>query len=157
MKNLQPLMTHALFQHLHHRSRIAGFRFTDQKVEVLRHDHIAMDTEPVLLPRVFEYFQECLLDAVVIQQRDAPVTAARDEVQVMCTVTALQMGRHGQVECTNRKDSGSVTYYTNPRVSGCPILSHRLGKGGVMNVDSTARCPEFGCPILFPSVGKRVG
>ena len=55
-KNVQPLMTHALFQHLHHRSRIAGFRFTDQKVEVLRHDHIAMDTEPVLLPRVFEYF-----------------------------------------------------------------------------------------------------
>ena len=43
-------MTHPLFEHLHHRPRIAGFRFTYEQVKVLRHDHVAIDTKSVFLP-----------------------------------------------------------------------------------------------------------
>ena len=62
----------ALFQHLHRQRRRAEFGFIDQKVNVLRHDHITDDDKAI----------------------PAPITTEGDEVEVSLTVVTLETAMH---------------------------------------------------------------
>ena len=48
----------ALFQDLHHGGGRPLFRFADQQVKVLRHDHVSDDHKLVTLAGVLQDFQE---------------------------------------------------------------------------------------------------
>jgi len=53
----------ALLQHLHHRGRGARVRLGDQKVDVLRHHHVADHDEVILRAGLFQDGQEAVTTA----------------------------------------------------------------------------------------------
>jgi hypothetical protein len=88
-------MRHTLFQDLEHLSGIANFRSPDDQVEVLRHQHVSVHAESVPPAGLFENREKYLLDAIVGEQRFAPVTTAGDEVRAARIVMAFEPRRHG--------------------------------------------------------------
>jgi len=102
-------------------------------VEVLRHNHVPVDAELILLSSLLQNCEECLLDAIVTKQRRAPVTTAGDEVRPLCAVTAFQVRGHNQVECMGQLGPDSVIYDTDQ----CVFDGRRIGDvklGGVKRV-----------------------
>ena len=64
--------------------------FTQQKVDVLRHDHIGVDVEVVLPSRRFERREEGIARLGRTEMWKAPVAGKRDEVVVAKPITTLQ-------------------------------------------------------------------
>ncbi len=85
-----------LLQDLQYRRRRTCFRLTDEKVDVFRHDCIPHQREAVAISNFAENLHEEVSRASGTQQRQAPVTTARDEVQVALSVPPFQSFGHGE-------------------------------------------------------------
>jgi hypothetical protein len=70
-----------LFQDLKDFPGIPHFWVADEHVEVFRHEHISVHTEAVPPASLFEDGEKCILDAIVGEQRPAPIATAGDEVR----------------------------------------------------------------------------
>jgi hypothetical protein len=81
---------HALLQSLHHRRWIPHLRLADQQMNVFRHHHVAHQRELVTGPHLIENPQENVPLLRTTQQRAAPITTTRDEMQMALAITALQ-------------------------------------------------------------------
>jgi hypothetical protein len=63
-------------------------------MDVLRHEDIAEDVEPVFLTDALEGFEEDVAGVVVVQVGEALVTTEGDEVVVTEGVKAFEVARH---------------------------------------------------------------
>ncbi len=84
----------ALFQNLHRRRWTAHLRLSNQKMNVLRHDHIADHHEAITLACLFQNVHEPVATARRVQQGQSPVARASNKVQVVRPISAMQAGRH---------------------------------------------------------------
>ena len=84
----------ALFQHLHRQRRRAKFGFIDQKVNVLRHDHITDDDKAIPAANLFQDFEKPVTNRRLSQERLSPITTEGNEMEVSVTVVTLKMGTH---------------------------------------------------------------
>ena len=69
-------------------------RFTDEKVDVVRHDNIAVDAKPVVASNAFERDLEGMLGRVRHEGLPAMIAAEGNEVSLSGLVKALQSPRH---------------------------------------------------------------
>jgi hypothetical protein len=79
----------ALFQGLHHVGRSSHIRLADQQVDVLGHHHKSEQREIVPATDRGEDLEKAVPGTSGSQQRQSPVAAERDEVQVARAVPAL--------------------------------------------------------------------
>ena len=70
----------AQFQGLHHGRRILLLRFTDEKVDVLRHDHVAHDDKPITPANLLQDREKQIATACAAQQRLPPAATTSDEM-----------------------------------------------------------------------------
>jgi hypothetical protein len=90
----QERVRRAPLENLHDSRWSADFRFRDQKVNMFGHHDISDDHEPVLLPRLFEYYKESFACARRIEEGQTVIARVRDKVQVIGTISPMQAGRH---------------------------------------------------------------
>ena len=90
----------ALLYHLHHGGRSSDFWFRDQQVDVLRHDDVPDDHEPVALAGLLQHGEEAITAERRAQKRQSPVTRTGDKVQVMSAVGAMQAAGHDKTHRT---------------------------------------------------------
>ena len=79
----------ALLKHLHDRGRVTDFRFTDQQMKMLGHDHVSQHDKAIAHPRLFQNAQEQIAPPGAIEPPMALITAASDEVQVAVMIEAF--------------------------------------------------------------------
>jgi len=77
-----------------HRGGRDALRLPHQKVYVLGHDHIAHQSEIILLADFLQHLNHSVAGSLRCQQRQTPVTTERDEMQVTPAVVSLQVSRH---------------------------------------------------------------
>jgi hypothetical protein len=82
LKDLSGLMRHPLFQDLYDPSSVAHIGAADEQMEMLPHEHVAVDTESVPTASILQHCQKYFFDAVVVKQWLAPVATASDEVRL---------------------------------------------------------------------------
>src|SRR6266436_1607138 len=80
----------SLFQHLHDDRRRSLGWFGDKEVDMLRHDDESYQGKTVEVAHFVQNLDEEVHGAGRAEQRHAPVTTARDEVQMALSVPALQ-------------------------------------------------------------------
>ena len=73
-------MRNPLLQHLHYHGNGISFRFTDQYVDVLRHDDVSDHVEAVASAHLLEDFQKYIACTGTAQERLALIAARGDEV-----------------------------------------------------------------------------
>ena len=66
-QNLPGLMRHPLFEYLENLSDISDLRFGNQKMEMFRHQHVAVHTEIELRSSFLKDSQQALFDAVIVE------------------------------------------------------------------------------------------
>jgi len=81
---------------LHHGGRSALLRFTDQKMEVLRHHDASENNEAVPCTHLLQSFEEEIAQVRCAQERLPMIATAGDEVQVAGAVVALEIFWHSQ-------------------------------------------------------------
>ncbi len=74
---------------LHYDRGVPLLRFTDQKMNVLGHDHITDNDELVALAHPLQHGQEHIATARRGEKRLSPITAAGDEMQVSGSIVAF--------------------------------------------------------------------
>jgi hypothetical protein len=84
----------ALLQNLHHRGRVSDLRLTDEQMKMFGHHDLAHNYEPVALADLRES-KERHHSCEQISRRAIAGNRARDKVQVMCSVGAMQASGHG--------------------------------------------------------------
>src|SRR5579864_4174975 len=85
-----------LLQHLQHNRQLSPLRFTDQKMNMLWHDHITVDIELIPASRLLQRALEFITRRRGSQQRLSVVAAECDEMQTPCFLKPLQSPRHAQ-------------------------------------------------------------
>ena len=73
----------------------ASLRLAHQQVNVLGHDYVSIDEEPVLHSRLFEGLLEHLRRSGPSEKRLSPVTTERNEMKTAGVLEALEAPRHG--------------------------------------------------------------
>ncbi len=86
----------AQLNRLHHGGRSALLRFTDQKMEVLRHHDASENNEAVPCTHLLQSFEEEIAQVRCAQERLPMIATAGDEVQVAGAVVALEIFWHSQ-------------------------------------------------------------
>src|SRR5439155_22467006 len=79
------LTRHALLQHLHDGRDGSTYRFTDQQVKVLGHDHIAGNNEIVFAPDFFKNLEEEISSSRRFQELSATIATACNEMTLAAT------------------------------------------------------------------------
>lgn len=79
-----------LLQHLHDGAWRADIRLTDQQVDVCGHDHVSQQGKVVVVASFAEDFEEEVAPPSGREERETPITAASDEMQVIPAVAAFQ-------------------------------------------------------------------
>ena len=79
-----------LFQNLNDRGRGSFSRLADEQVDMLRHDDVTHQGEPVTVAHFVKNMDESISSANRAQQRQASVTTEGDEMQMVLSVPALQ-------------------------------------------------------------------
>jgi hypothetical protein len=67
-----------------------AFRFADEEMDVLGHDHISADKESVPLANALECVLEDVAGARVGQERVTVMTAESQEVETLCLLEPLE-------------------------------------------------------------------
>jgi hypothetical protein len=121
-----------LFEHLHHRRQFPALRLADQKVYMLRHNHVARDVVAVPAADTFQIMLERVSRANGIEQLHSPVTTERDEVQTFLTLVSDGLNVHS-LECSPQSVThpvaksatragqphfGTTSYFTNASPCG---------------------------------------
>ena len=88
------LTRHALLQHLHDGRDGSTYRFTDQQVKVLGHDHIAGNNEIVFAPDFFKNLEEEISSSRRFQELSATIATACNEMEFTATMKSLQPFGH---------------------------------------------------------------
>jgi len=83
-----------VLQSLHDDRRVGAFGFTDEQMDVLRHDDVSDQDESVAAPYLLEHTQKKVAVARIAQQWLTPVAAGGDEVEITGSVVAAQTRRH---------------------------------------------------------------
>jgi hypothetical protein len=109
----------ALLQDLHDGGRRALSRLANEQVNVIGHHDIAREGKPVTVTNLAQNLHEHILGARRGKQRQSPVTAARNEVQVAQSVATPQAFRHDRCNqkprpCKSRKDRAPQVQNLNP-------------------------------------------
>ena len=94
LSTLVKQLCESLLDDLHNYRRIANLRFGDQKMKVLRHDHIAKDDKTVFSARLLQDSQQRIAAFDCFQPRPSMKRAARNEVQVGSSIPTLQASGH---------------------------------------------------------------
>jgi hypothetical protein len=81
---------YALLQTLHDRGRSAGIRLGNKQMNVLRHNDVPNQQEPVFLPYLVQLLQKEVSRPGRSEERLSPEAAAGDEVQMMVAIPAFQ-------------------------------------------------------------------
>ena len=84
----------AEFQRLYGPRQRSLWRLADQEMNVFGHHHVADDHPLVTLPNLFQHFHEQVTARAAGQPRLSPVTAKRQEVQIVSALSALQTPWH---------------------------------------------------------------
>jgi len=87
---------HALLQDLHDGGSSALARLANEQVNVVRHDDVTHEREPVTVAHFAQNPHKQILRARRGKQGQPSVTAARDEVEVSQSVPTSQAFRHGK-------------------------------------------------------------
>jgi hypothetical protein len=87
------LFRKGLFDDLHDNRWIAHFGLGDEQMKVFGHNHVSVD-EAKLRTCFFQYVEEPISTFRCTQNGLTPVAAAGDEMQVLCTVVAMELSRH---------------------------------------------------------------
>src|SRR5581483_2357598 len=77
---------------LYHRGRRALFGFADQKVNMIRHDHISDNHEPITLTHLLQHLKKEIATLCASQKRSSSITTPGDEMQIVVSVKPFQMG-----------------------------------------------------------------
>jgi hypothetical protein len=127
----------AQFERLHHRRWILFFWFTDEQVNVLGHDHVSHNDEPIALAHLFEHGEKQVATFLCVKQRTALITTAGDEVQVSGSIKTFGLAVHSnKVEA--RKSRRSDRTHRSPVMKvdsrDSPLLEKRekVGTPGVL-------------------------
>lgn len=83
-----------LLQHLHNPGRILNFWFADQKVDVLRHDHVAGYDKLIFLACLLKDFKKHITVRGWPEKREPSVTGTGNEMPVALSVNADESFRH---------------------------------------------------------------
>jgi len=92
--NLAQLPRNILFEHLQCNRKLRPFRFGDQQMNMLWHDHVSRNVEPVPLPCPFQSLLEDVAGSRRPQARRALITAKRERVQTPRFLKSLESPRH---------------------------------------------------------------
>ena len=108
----------ALLQHLHHGRRSAHPRLADEQMNMFGHHHVAEQREIVSVAHVGQDTQKQRARCLRAEQRQAMVTAARDEVQLAQAVAAFEAVFHARPRTLHTPKGaaptvGSVTSVVN--------------------------------------------
>jgi len=88
----------SLLEHLHHFGRKNRPRFANQKVHVLRHDHVAYERKPVPCSNFVKDLHGKISRSNRSQQGPSLIATECDEMQVAAARDALQILRHRSEE-----------------------------------------------------------
>src|SRR5271157_4194029 len=130
-----------LFDGLHRAGQRSVFRFADQQMHVLGHDHIADYIEVVASPALFQRDFKQMHRAGARQQRLTLVATEGDEVKVSSFLITLQSARHTMRIAGLRKLS--VMDDT------CGRDGPALAKTGLERGTQISFCDEYGCKALL--------
>jgi hypothetical protein len=83
-----------LLQKLQHRGHCPSLRFTDQQVDVIGHHHISHQVKNAFSPHSRQLFQETIPRVLAAQERQSPVAAEGQKMQIAFAVVTLQTCRH---------------------------------------------------------------
>ena len=72
-------------------------RFIDEQMNVLRHENVAEDVEPMSLSKTFEVFKKDGTAVIIVEIRKTLVATEGDEMIVAEVVKSLQMNRHSGI------------------------------------------------------------
>jgi hypothetical protein len=86
----------SLFENLHDSRRRSLGWFAHKQVDMLRHDNVPNQPKTVDVAHLAQNINKEIPGTGRGEQRHAPVTTARDEVQVPVSVPALQSFGHGK-------------------------------------------------------------
>jgi hypothetical protein len=82
----------ALLQNLHNEARCADFRFADEKMNMLRHDHVPEQREIVAIADFSENCEEEIAAVLGSEEWETSIATAGDEVEMSEAVAALEFG-----------------------------------------------------------------
>ena len=88
------LPRHSLLQHLQHRRRRPFRRLAHQQMNVFRHHHKSHQRKSVSITHLAQDFYKQIPRPHRPQQRQAPVTTAGDEMQIVLAVIPLKFSMH---------------------------------------------------------------
>ena len=88
----------SLLEHLHHFGRKNRPRFANQKVHVLRHDHVAYERKPVPCSNFLKNLHRKISRPNRSQQGPSLIATECDEMQVAAAHDAFQVLRHRSEE-----------------------------------------------------------
>src|ERR1700674_5635726 len=91
---LQQATREGLLQCGHHERGISLLRFTEKKMNVLRHDDVAHNYEAVAVPNLLHDLKEEIASVRPGEKRTALVATGGDVVQISGPVIAVQVGGH---------------------------------------------------------------
>jgi hypothetical protein len=69
--------------------------FTNQEMNVFRHDHVSVDAQPIAMTRSFQRILEAVSSRRTSEQRLAVITTEGEKVGLPSFLVALQPPRHG--------------------------------------------------------------
>jgi hypothetical protein len=98
-KFAQQPMGEGLFQGGHHQRKISALRFgklrlTNEKMDMLRHDHVTDDYKLMTLADLLHNFEEEIARAGCPEKGTALITTCGNKVRVSGAVVAVQVCRH---------------------------------------------------------------
>src|SRR5580704_15119651 len=91
---LAQLPRNILLEHLQRQRELRSFRLGDEQVNMLRHNHVSGDVEPVPLPRTFESLLKNVAGSRHTQASRPSVAAKCEKVQTARFLKSLKTPRH---------------------------------------------------------------
>jgi len=110
-----------LFQNLHHNSQGRFQRLANQKVNMLRHQHVSGDDEAVPLPHRLKFAFEDTPRRLAFQERLPSITTKGDEMEAAGLLVAHKPFGH---------DGRSLNPIQPARVRGRPPFARKKAKDG---------------------------